>query len=392
MRIFSFSLVSLLALSTIANGSAQDEPSSATASDSAIVQTSATATITSAATSSANGFSIVLPFGTIVFTKFPFFITIAHAGTKTSTPTPLAPVTKPLVQMNICDATGSTKFPDSCLQLASETPSASAAMKKHKKRGLFDVIKQSDISEQQESKESGSISDMVQTPMPTSPLENSLSQSSQESAAADSELNDIAWSGIDSAESSLSMSKETGIFDIPKGNFLLTPDSESERPAAAAATAAASVPSSNAEQSGLWPTTLIFIESSITVNLEDSLSKHVVTEAEESAATGRNPWIEKSSSALVPLSELQSAIVSAQLSSIVSAKGFLSASAQDNDFADPIGMQKGLVVTECVSGMMRCAPDNLSFDTCLFGKWGTIRACAKGTSCITLPEHSIACA
>ncbi|KAJ2883200.1 hypothetical protein FB639_002223 [Coemansia asiatica] len=378
MRIFSFSLVSLLALSTIANGSAQDEPSSATASDSAIVQTSATATITSAATSSANGFSIVLPFGTIVFTKFPFFITIAHAGTKTSTPTPLAPVTKPLVQMNICDATGSTKFPDSCLQLASETPSASAAMKKHKKRGLFDVIKQSDISEQQESKESGSISDMVQTPMPTSPLENSLSQSSQESAAADSELNDIAWSGIDSAESSLSMSKET--------------DSESERPAAAAATAAASVPSSNAEQSGLWPTTLIFIESSITVNLEDSLSKHVVTEAEESAATGRNPWIEKSSSALVPLSELQSAIVSAQLSSIVSAKGFLSASAQDNDFADPIGMQKGLVVTECVSGMMRCAPDNLSFDTCLFGKWGTIRACAKGTSCITLPEHSIACA
>ncbi|KAJ1852598.1 hypothetical protein GGH12_002992 [Coemansia sp. RSA 1822] len=43
----------------------------------------------------------------------------------------------------------------------------------------------------------------------------------------------------------------------------------------------------------------------------------------------------------------------------------------------------------CRTGMMRCAGDG-SFDTCLFGKWGTVRLCAQGTKCISQDDY-IAC-
>ncbi|KAJ2833215.1 hypothetical protein J3B01_004516 [Coemansia erecta] len=44
----------------------------------------------------------------------------------------------------------------------------------------------------------------------------------------------------------------------------------------------------------------------------------------------------------------------------------------------------------CRTGMMRCAGDS-GFDTCLFGKWGTVRLCAQGTKCISQDDNYIAC-
>ncbi|KAJ2237478.1 hypothetical protein IWW45_000928 [Coemansia sp. RSA 485] len=348
------------------------------------------ATPTPTTTSASGGFSLVLPFGTIVFTKFPFFITIAHAETKLSTPTPLAPITKSLSQMNICDASGVTKFPDSCLQLASETPDVGVAVKRHK-RGIFDFGKSVDTQEESasagENNSSNSVSgnsDIKEKSLVGSSTDEGMF-SSGNSVASDSELNNIAWSGIDNAEfssepnSAMSSSvpeEPAAAFDIPLGNFLLTPDSESERPA----TVAAASFSSDAVHPGNLPTTLIFIESSITIDIDDSLSSGHPDKAPVNGLDMDLPSAH--------LSELQSSIVSAQHLSVVSAKQVFSA--QESIIADPNGLQKGL--NECVSGMMRCVSDNLGFDTCLFGKWGTVRACAKGTSCITLPDNNIACA
>ncbi|KAJ2614858.1 hypothetical protein H4S08_001510 [Coemansia sp. RSA 1365] len=45
----------------------------------------------------------------------------------------------------------------------------------------------------------------------------------------------------------------------------------------------------------------------------------------------------------------------------------------------------------CTHGMFRCTADKRSFDTCVFGKWGTIRTCSQGTSCIPLSDNFIAC-
>ncbi|KAJ2600996.1 hypothetical protein GGF39_001477 [Coemansia sp. RSA 1721] len=288
--------------------------------------------------------------------------------------------------MDICDASGVTKFPDSCLQLASETPDVSVAVKRHK-RGIFDFGKSVDTQEESASagENNSSNSDMEKTSLVGSSTDEGMF-SSGNSVASDGELNNIAWSGIDDAEfsskrspvmSSSSVSEEpAAAFDIPLGNFLLTPDSESERPA----TVAPAFLSSDAAHPGNLPTTLIFIESSITIDIDDSLSSSHPDKAPDNGLD-----MDLSS---VHLSELQSSIVSAQHLSVLSAKQIFSA--QESIIADPSGLQKGL--NECVNGMMRCVSDNLGFDTCLFGKWGTVRACAKGTSCITLPDNNIACA
>ncbi|PIA19790.1 hypothetical protein COEREDRAFT_5594 [Coemansia reversa NRRL 1564] len=45
----------------------------------------------------------------------------------------------------------------------------------------------------------------------------------------------------------------------------------------------------------------------------------------------------------------------------------------------------------CTHGMFRCTADKRSFDTCVFGRWGTIRTCSQGTSCIPLSDNFIAC-
>ncbi|KAJ1662734.1 hypothetical protein EV178_005638 [Coemansia sp. RSA 1646] len=47
---------------------------------------------------------------------------------------------------------------------------------------------------------------------------------------------------------------------------------------------------------------------------------------------------------------------------------------------------------ECVTGMMRCTSGRRAFDTCVHGKWGTIRKCPQGTKCAPVPEDSIVCA
>ncbi|KAJ1832558.1 hypothetical protein LPJ63_003450 [Coemansia sp. RSA 2711] len=45
----------------------------------------------------------------------------------------------------------------------------------------------------------------------------------------------------------------------------------------------------------------------------------------------------------------------------------------------------------CSTGMMRCTDDKRGFDTCLYGKWGTVRTCAQGTTCMAVAGDSIAC-
>ncbi|KAJ1740027.1 hypothetical protein LPJ68_004162 [Coemansia sp. RSA 1086] len=46
----------------------------------------------------------------------------------------------------------------------------------------------------------------------------------------------------------------------------------------------------------------------------------------------------------------------------------------------------------CRTGMMRCTEDGGQFDTCLYGKWGTVRTCARGTRCVAIADDAIACA
>ncbi|KAJ2847156.1 hypothetical protein IWW36_003998 [Coemansia brasiliensis] len=46
----------------------------------------------------------------------------------------------------------------------------------------------------------------------------------------------------------------------------------------------------------------------------------------------------------------------------------------------------------CRTGMMRCTDDGGQFDTCLYGKWGTVRTCARGTRCVAIADDAIACA
>ncbi|KAJ2776883.1 hypothetical protein GGI15_004695 [Coemansia interrupta] len=203
--------------------------------------------------------------------------------------------------------------------------------------------------------------------------------------------NNVAWSGIDgesassnTANPSATASDEAGIFDIPRGNFLLTSE-ESELPAGA-------LPSSPLSTFGN-PTTLIFIESGITIDVDDSRS------SSSGGVVNQLPF--PAGPTQVPLSVIQSAIMSAQTSTAVkewhSAFGEESPATLRSDAAASFGendlgaLEKDLTA-ECATGMMRCAADNMGFDTCLFGKWGTVRLCAKGTRCITLPGSSIVCA
>ncbi|PIA19783.1 hypothetical protein COEREDRAFT_84391 [Coemansia reversa NRRL 1564] len=47
---------------------------------------------------------------------------------------------------------------------------------------------------------------------------------------------------------------------------------------------------------------------------------------------------------------------------------------------------------DCETGMLRCTGDKKGFDTCLYGKWGTVRSCAQGTNCVAFGGNSIVCA
>ncbi|KAJ2628065.1 dolichyl-diphosphooligosaccharide--protein glycosyltransferase subunit 1, partial [Coemansia sp. RSA 1290] len=47
---------------------------------------------------------------------------------------------------------------------------------------------------------------------------------------------------------------------------------------------------------------------------------------------------------------------------------------------------------ECAVGSFRCTDDRRGFDTCVYGRWGTIRMCSQGTSCIPVDGGTIACA
>ncbi|KAJ1719492.1 hypothetical protein LPJ53_005754 [Coemansia erecta] len=306
--------------------------------------------------------------------------------------------------MSICEAADTSLFPDSCLDVAPATAPITAApstavlaesassaahatpampaYRKHR-RGIFDLDFSADATSSSELEfSSDSIADQSTEII-------GKSSSIQEAA------NNIAWSGIDSdsdsvgsgssnaAKPSATVSDESGIFDIPRGNFLLTSE-EGELPAGAS-------PSSMPGTFG-GPTTLIFIESGITIDVDDSRSSSGGALDQLSLPAGPTQ---------VPLSIIQSAIMSAQTSRAV--KGWHSAFGEESpatlrsDAAASFGendlgaLEKDLTA-ECATGMMRCAPDNMGFDTCLFGKWGTIRVCAKGTRCITLPGSSIVCA
>ncbi|KAJ2694939.1 hypothetical protein GGH99_000421 [Coemansia sp. RSA 1285] len=47
---------------------------------------------------------------------------------------------------------------------------------------------------------------------------------------------------------------------------------------------------------------------------------------------------------------------------------------------------------ECVDGAMQCTHAGRGFDTCVYGKWGTIRKCPLGTRCTPVRDDSIICA
>ncbi|KAJ2369769.1 hypothetical protein H4S01_000797 [Coemansia sp. RSA 2610] len=53
---------------------------------------------------------------------------------------------------------------------------------------------------------------------------------------------------------------------------------------------------------------------------------------------------------------------------------------------------EGLGSGECTAGMFRCTGDSRGFDTCVHGRWGTIRTCSAGTTCVAVEGNSIACA
>ncbi|KAJ2454620.1 hypothetical protein EV183_001368 [Coemansia sp. RSA 2336] len=63
-------------------------------------------------------------------------------------------------------------------------------------------------------------------------------------------------------------------------------------------------------------------------------------------------------------------------------------------FQDTNGMPVGVVGAreECAVGSFRCTDDKRGFDTCVYGRWGTIRMCSQGTSCIPVDGGTIACA
>ncbi|KAJ2706340.1 hypothetical protein H4R19_005024 [Coemansia spiralis] len=55
------------------------------------------------------------------------------------------------------------------------------------------------------------------------------------------------------------------------------------------------------------------------------------------------------------------------------------------------GSTAGLADSGCTTGRLRCTGDKTGFDTCLFGRWGVIRVCAQGTSCVDQGDGLIGC-
>ncbi|KAJ2551320.1 hypothetical protein EV175_003735 [Coemansia sp. RSA 1933] len=47
--------------------------------------------------------------------------------------------------------------------------------------------------------------------------------------------------------------------------------------------------------------------------------------------------------------------------------------------------------SECETGAMRCDADGQRFDTCVHGRWGTLRRCSQGTWCSPVGRDSIVC-
>ncbi|KAJ2722700.1 hypothetical protein H4S00_002673 [Coemansia sp. D1744] len=60
--------------------------------------------------------------------------------------------------------------------------------------------------------------------------------------------------------------------------------------------------------------------------------------------------------------------------------------------ATALAHPNGVENAECTAGMFRCTGDKRSFDTCVHGRWGTIRTCSQGTTCLAVDGNSIACA
>ncbi|KAJ2151985.1 hypothetical protein J3F82_002981 [Coemansia sp. RSA 637] len=60
--------------------------------------------------------------------------------------------------------------------------------------------------------------------------------------------------------------------------------------------------------------------------------------------------------------------------------------------ATALAHPNGVENAECTAGMFRCTGDKRSFDTCVHGRWGTIRTCSQGTTCLAVDDNSIACA
>ncbi|KAJ2146226.1 hypothetical protein IW136_000661 [Coemansia sp. RSA 678] len=60
--------------------------------------------------------------------------------------------------------------------------------------------------------------------------------------------------------------------------------------------------------------------------------------------------------------------------------------------ATALAHPNGVENAECAAGMFRCTGDKRSFDTCVHGRWGTIRTCSQGTTCLAVDGNSIACA
>ncbi|KAJ2844775.1 hypothetical protein IWW36_005051 [Coemansia brasiliensis] len=67
-------------------------------------------------------------------------------------------------------------------------------------------------------------------------------------------------------------------------------------------------------------------------------------------------------------------------------------------FQDPSSSNKPMNVImdggkeECMVGSFRCTDDKRGFDTCVYGRWGTVRMCSQGTLCIPVEGGTIACA
>ncbi|KAJ1996113.1 hypothetical protein GGI25_003657 [Coemansia spiralis] len=301
--------------------------------------------------------TIALPFGSLVATRLPFFLSFPLWGQKTAktagptataTPTPTPPATKSLLTLSICDATGTEFFPSDCI------PSAHLA-----KRQMNDPL--------------GTSAAETYVNIQTVSLEMS-SEISSSGLSISNKAEEFWLGGLDFGSEILASSAdgETSVVFWAAASEITEPSQESDSQKA----------DGNVE---------IQTPSKSSWTQESKTSENV-----EIQTPSILPWTQEakpSQSIEIQLSSASSWAQESKPSENVDEPQASSAPswAQESKANEGIVLPQMPGVEMCTSGMLRCTND-MSFDTCVHGKWGTVRNCPPGTKCISVPSDSIACA